>query len=576
MKRALALLLSVLTLLTCLPVASAAQYPAVRIDPQTGKPYDLEGRTIYIYDYWSGEGERDSEPNAEQQATYDYQDWLMKTYNCTIIQKQKGDWLTNGNEFSAFVNEPDGSLCVFIIEPGTGTRLGTQNNLAADWSISTSIDLNDEHWHKPTLDLFTINGGIYGAITGKGEPRQVLYFNKRLLEEAGIDWNTLYDAQKNGTWTWAKFEDMLEKTTRDLDNDGVNDIWGITGSTDDLYNCAVFTNGGRYFSMSSAGKLVPVVNSEKTVSALNWAEKLWNNYARQALDGDNWDYYKTVFKEGGAVFYMYQTYGGFNDYSELSDMEDEWGAVAFPLPNGGTNYLNITSNNIAIIPNVYTDEEISMITLIYDLWTRPTPGYDSEDAWIGNKYNYTDKRAVDETYAMLRKPEHQICDETLLIGSNFEVLGPSLLWGLANGNAQELADAAMPDWQATCDALNFNKSNRTKLDLSGYTTIELPADLTAVTQQSLAGTAAQVVVIPEGCTAIESKAFANTSNLKYIVIPASVATISSDALSSIPAGTKVLLYKNSAAQTFCQAHGISYSVLLNNTGYTTQVWTISK
>ena len=39
---------------------------------------------------------------AEQQAQYDYQDWLMETYNCTIVQKQAGDWVTCADEMISF------------------------------------------------------------------------------------------------------------------------------------------------------------------------------------------------------------------------------------------------------------------------------------------------------------------------------------------------------------------------------------------------------------------------------------------------------------------------------------------
>ena len=47
----------------------------------------------------------------------------------------------------------------------------------------------------------TVGGKTYGVSTGNSEPRACLYFNKQILEAAGIDWNTIYDkdnAQKKG------------------------------------------------------------------------------------------------------------------------------------------------------------------------------------------------------------------------------------------------------------------------------------------------------------------------------------------------------------------------------------------
>ena len=48
-----------------------AGYPAIRIDPSTGKAYDFGGATIYIYDYWSGgngSDDRSENPTEEQAA----------------------------------------------------------------------------------------------------------------------------------------------------------------------------------------------------------------------------------------------------------------------------------------------------------------------------------------------------------------------------------------------------------------------------------------------------------------------------------------------------------------------------
>ena len=151
---------------------------------------------------------------------------------------------------------------------------------------------------------------------------------------------------------------------------------------------------------------------------------------------------------------MYQTYGGFNDNSEMADMEDEWGCVAFPVPKEGGNYLTINSDNITLIPSCYDAATVAKLAFIYDMWTNPTPGYE-EDNWIGNKYNYTDERAVDETYAMLREDEHVAVNRVNVLGTSNDILGNSLLWALGGDNtAAGLIEAGMPEWQARCDTYN--------------------------------------------------------------------------------------------------------------------------
>ncbi|MBE5809490.1 MAG: hypothetical protein E7318_01000 [Clostridiales bacterium] len=443
MKKLVALLLAVM-MLSAMALAEAPEgYPEVV------PGIDFGGATVTIYDYWSGDGARAAEPTEEQQAQYDYRDWLMETYNVVIEQKQGGDWNTCAEEMINFVSAPDGSYRAYIIEPGKVGSL-VANGVAAP----VKYDFSAEKWNTATLNAWAIAGNYYGMSTGFNEPRGCVYFNKRLMEEAGIDWNTIYDMQAEGTWTWKAFEELCAKATRDIDNDGVIDVWGVSGSGDDMYVLATFGNGGSFFDFDADGKLQPTMGSQATVDALNWGKTIQANYWMHTPEGANWDWYKEAWKAGSFAFYIYQTYGGFNDNSEMADMEDEWGCVAFPVPNEGDTYVHVASENTTLIPNVYTEEEVSKIAFIIDMWTNATPGYDDEFGWIGNKYNYTDDRAVDETYAMLRLPEHGRDNKVVYLGTQNDVLGASLLWGLAGGDVASLIEAGMPAWQALCDAFN--------------------------------------------------------------------------------------------------------------------------
>ncbi|MBR4441842.1 MAG: leucine-rich repeat domain-containing protein, partial [Clostridia bacterium] len=62
-----------------------------------------------------------------------------------------------------------------------------------------------------------------------------------------------------------------------------------------------------------------------------------------------------------------------------------------------------------------------------------------------------------------------------------------------------------------------------------FTQLVLPAGLTAIEAEAFCGIAADSVVIPEGCTTIGSRAFADCADLIEIVIPASVTSIADDA-----------------------------------------------
>ena len=449
MKKLFALLLAAMML--CVSVAALAEAPEGY--PEVVEGIDFGGAKIYIYDYWTASSARKEEPTEEEQAQYDYRDWIMATYNCEIEQIAKGDWGSNATELVNFVGAPDGTLCLFILPPDfVGGPMG--NNALAAWNDNDLIDFEDDLWNDATVSFMTKGGKVYGVSTGNSEPRGCLYFNKRVLEEAGIDWNTIYDMQADGTWTWDAFETMLKQIQKDTDNDGIIDIWGMTGSNVDMYRLAVFGNGGSFFDYDDNGDLVITAGSDATLEGLSWSKDIWNTYGYQQPADGSWDYYKDAWKQGFCGLYMYQTYGGFNDNSEMADMADDWGCVAWPVPNEGDTYINVISDNITMIPACYDEETIAKLTFLYDLWSNPTPGYDDEDSWIGNKYSYTDERAVDETYAMLREPEHCRINKVTYLGTQNDVLGSSLLWALGGSTPAELIEAGMAEWQGRCDTFN--------------------------------------------------------------------------------------------------------------------------
>ncbi len=450
MKKILALVLAAMMLLAC--CSALAEEVTM---PEKVEGIDFGGAKVWIADYWTGSAERKAEPNEEEQLLYNYRDWINETYNVDVYQLQDGDWGTCAEQLINFNGTgTDEDLRIYIIEPG---KIGSlmANGVIASWSKQDKVDLTADKWNKADIEFMTKNGETYGVVSGNSEPRQCLYFNKRVLEEAGIDWNTIYDMQQAGTWTWAAWEDMMKKIHRDTDNDGAIDIYGFTGSSDDMMMVSVFANGGCFFDFDADGKLVPAMNSDATLSALAWAKDMKSKYFYYQPEGGNWDYYKEAFKAGNIGFYMYQTYGGYNDNAELADMADDWGCVAFPVPNEGDNYVTIISDNMTVIPSCYSEETVAKLVFLYDLWTNDTPGIDTEDAWIGNKYTIcSDERAVDETYAMLRQPEHCVANRTTLLGTVNDVLGQDFLWSIDGATPAELVETNMPKWQALCDTFN--------------------------------------------------------------------------------------------------------------------------
>ena len=229
-----------------------------------------------------------------------------------------------------------------------------------------TIDLSAEKWNKADLDFMTKDGKVYGVHAGPTEPRSCVFFNKRVLSEAGIDPESIYDAQKDGTWTWDKMIEIMDKVQRDLDNDGVYDIYGMVGSGDELAIGLMFSNNAAFFDYDENGKLAIAANSQPALDALQMRKTMAENYMAPQPEGSNWDWFKDYWKQGTVAFYPGQTWQGFNDGAEMADMEDEWGCVMFPKGPNAETYVSMACDNIYGVPNVYDDETAKKIMQIYD------------------------------------------------------------------------------------------------------------------------------------------------------------------------------------------------------------------
>ena len=106
MKKIMALVLAALMVLGCCSFAAAEDIPEEY--PEIIEGLDFGGATVYINDWYSS-GERAEEPTEEQQAQYDYWDWLEETYNVKLVETKLGDWDGMVAELQNIVSNKDNS-----------------------------------------------------------------------------------------------------------------------------------------------------------------------------------------------------------------------------------------------------------------------------------------------------------------------------------------------------------------------------------------------------------------------------------------------------------------------------------
>ena len=384
------------------------EYPI--LTDENGNVYDLGGMEIIIRDWWT---DPDEDPGNEyEEATQEYHEWLQETYNFTITRTGISDHSSSVQDFLDYTTAGGDEKNYVFVLPGywnywddSTTASAFQNDLFYDLSSLDCLDFTREKFTANlTHQQYSKDGGIYAMYEGTPEPRTGVYFNKRLLREAGIDPESLYDMQAAGTWTWDAFLQCLEKVQRDIDGDGVIDVYGANAQNTTFTDMAVFSNGGEYIGLNEEGKYTYRLEDEETLEGLEFAQNIFNTYWQVEPEGAVWDYYKTGFLNGEYAFMIEDAYAGQRwAFLEEGEMEDEVGFVAFPKGPNMTDYTNCWSSTPAVIPSCYDADRAWKIAFAWNLYTDETPGYENSDQWKSSYYGGVfDTRAVDETLAIMR------------------------------------------------------------------------------------------------------------------------------------------------------------------------------
>ena len=415
-----------------------AGYPAII------EGLDFGGAEVFIYDWYSS-GERVANPNPETQKRYDYIDWLQSTYNVKIREATLSDWAGMTEALTDMVAAHDSSrLCIVTLSGGFAGKALT-DGLFMPWTYGLDLGI----YNKATTGYMTLNGKCYGVGDSAVEPRQGVFFNKRILEEASIDWNELYNLQKAKTWTWEKLEGYMDKVQRDIDNDGMLDIWALTGNGDDITIALAFSNNADYYAYDSQGKLVPSINTTEMKEAISRRQLWQSKYMRPT---ESWDDYQRFWAQGNTAFMIGQAYEGFNGNGTINQVADAWGFVAMPLGPHGTKYTSATDNNVYGVPNVFDSETSLKLQKIFTLYSMPTPNTDA-NTWASGFYGLTDERAIEETYAMLRQDSNATVMLYNLIGDRNSSI-TEITWAINEGTVDEIIAAAQPAFQKRCDKFN--------------------------------------------------------------------------------------------------------------------------
>lgn len=369
-----------------------------------GKVWNFDGMQIILADWWSGDDWEAREPNSPVEAdTFAWHRWTQDTYNFKLKMCQlTGNWSSHPQAVANFCITGGSENYVFVID-NRSVISGLRSGLFYDLSKIKSVDWDNPKWQRSTRAILSKGSSFYDMRYINPEPRGGVFFNKRLLEEAGINPDEPYDLQAAGNWTWKTFEDLVKKCTRDINNDGINDVWGMANSSTEFAPLAAISNGVAMIDRVN-GKFVCNIGSDKCLEALAWCAHMATNYEKPQPEGSEWNWMYDAFINGEVAFLADQEYFA-QPNGQFATMTDDFGFVCFPLgPNGDGKYRTLHNDNLYVLPACYDDARAEKIVKAFDLWTDPVPGYSEEEAWKESFYTcFRDARAVDETLVLMKE-----------------------------------------------------------------------------------------------------------------------------------------------------------------------------
>lgn len=414
-------------------------------DPTTGKKYNLKGMEVIVADWWSP-SETPAPTNAAEEARANWLAFLEDTYNFTIKQVGIDGWGKHPQTFVNFATNGGSENYVFVLYQNS-ISAQMKAGLMYDLATLPALNLNEKKWQKPVQDAMTMSGHIYGMRGVAAEPRGGLFFNKRMLKEAGIDPDSLYDMQKNGTWTWSAFEKICSKILRDTNNDGIMDVYPMINFNTSFYRCVVASNDAAFISKDAKGNFINATTTNNFLEAMNWGTDMVTKYELPVQEGAKWDYCYSAFINGEAAMQADEEYRS----SSLKDMKDDYGFVCFPKGPKAKDYVNYQYDNAYVIPACYDKDRANKIAFAYNMFTEPTPGYEDDDSWKNNYYaKYRDTRAVDETLDRMRTNGVGFIDNIVGVNVGDIIYG---VYARAKTPAEAIEEVKN-SWQATIDEMN--------------------------------------------------------------------------------------------------------------------------
>jgi maltose-binding protein MalE len=419
----------------------------------------LKGKTILINDM-AYDVDTAEPRNEGEERVLEARKKFLSDNGLVMRQVELGDYETHFQEMINMIMSGNKDFGIYAMGAPDAVKLYKQGLL---FPLSdSSIARPDTEYNRMAERLFTFNGKVYATSTGKTNDYWqdgVILFNKRMLREIGEDPDLPYNMQRDGTWTWDNFHNLLRRLTVDLNNNGIIDQYGIAYENDancGLLEALIFSNNADFVTLDANGVFHDATNSPAFLEALQFYQTLLNEnlikVPPEVIDQANpgaaaWDWYMSEFLDGRVAMILAPDWAVWNF---TGGMVDDYGKVMPPKGPRATRYRVGSTCQIWAIPNIFTKAEVDVILTAFNGWRQAgQPPYDP-DSWKEGWWTpYRDTRAVNETNVLQRDDANVTYKTHALVPGYIDVKSElTSMFVFATGTPSQYLEQFTPRFQA--------------------------------------------------------------------------------------------------------------------------------
>jgi len=426
---------------------------AMALPAWAGPQNELRGMDVVIGNFWADYDVNTFQPQNDLQArTLAYRRRMLNEHGFTMSVRQIASWgeMLQTAAISIMAGQPAAS--VFVLTPAWAMTLHRQGLIApiqhanVDFSPARPGD-GRPVWNSAVRSLMTFGGNTFGMNPGGyGGSAQslVIFFNKRLFREAGLDPELPYNMQRNRTWTWENFIGIARQLTRDIDGDGQIDTWALPSDhATYILDAVISSNGANYVGRDRSGRFYNATGRPEFLESLQFIMRLRDEgLMMPPPEGAHWTWYQAAFTDGRVAMRADPEYVR----NDLQGMADDWGMVMFPMGPRRNNFTVFGFENIYVVPSTFDRDRVARIVEAVDLWYRPVD--ENPYAWQDEFWHvFRDARAVTETMAIIRNPAlQQFAYWTMIPGLQRGHIAWEMWWH--DGDPAQLVEAVSLAWNA--------------------------------------------------------------------------------------------------------------------------------